>query len=155
MSDRIDIHLREAKPSPGGGIFLAVASWIKKHVPFILRPVDYVEARIDVDRARAELLRNEARKLGAEADLISARAAAVRIKTMMHLTDHSVSALAHPSAPARAAALPDEAMEALEEAIRRVEALHVPVDMRVSGPNGELPPEVSDATAGPDEMESN
>jgi hypothetical protein len=151
MSDRFDMRLREAKPSPGGGILLAVVSWIKEHVPFVLRPVDFADAKIDVDRARAELLRNEALKRGAEAELISAHATALRTKTMLLLAGHSPATVPPSSGRSGPAIVPDDAIEVLEAAIRRLEGLSLPVDMNVIKPRGELPPAVPE---GAEEMDS-
>jgi hypothetical protein len=140
MSERIETHLREAKPAAGGGgiagLVTGLLGWLKEHIPAVLRPNEYAVQRIDLDRARTRMVdadarvrEAEARRLELENAAFSRRGALLEEKMAMHLlngpgADGALQAGDVPSI--------DQAAAALRAAADHLQALGIDVHVSLT-----------------------
>jgi hypothetical protein len=120
MSDHLTTDLREAKPAAGGvaGLVTALVGWLKEHLPFVVKPVEYTNRKIDHERARTRLVDAQARVLEADAhrrelenEGFSVRSVSIAQRMSAQLLDDSVET---PTLEEAAAAL-RRAAEKLQE----------------------------------------
>ncbi|HEX6369076.1 MAG TPA: hypothetical protein VF006_09085 [Longimicrobium sp.] len=139
MSERVNVDLREAKPSKEGGwsgLLLSLVKRLKEHVPFVLRPMRYVDQKIDYERARTRVLDAQARILEAQAQRaelenegFSARGTLIGEKMAAHLLDGPA---VDQNAVATDVPSLEEAAAALRAAAERLQELGIAINVSLT-----------------------